>query len=91
MLDTVLDSIQQHWVSTVLTERALGEAPGSPRETESRRNLTGGCKRLLGNDPGSKGADCASDGGHFEVQRKGIESVESEMRRRVSLSRRERK
>ena len=52
---------------TVLTERALREAPGSPRETESRRNLAGGSKRLLGKDPGSKGADGASDGGHFGV------------------------
>lgn len=51
----------------VLTERALREAPGSPRETESRRNLAGGSKRLLGKDPGSEGADGASDGGHFWV------------------------
>lgn len=51
----------------VLTKRALGEAPGSPRETESRRNLAGGGKRLLGKDPGSKWADGAGDGVHFEV------------------------
>lgn len=51
----------------VLTERALGEAHGSPRETESRRGLAGGGKRLLGKGPGSEGADGAGDGGHFEV------------------------
>lgn len=51
----------------VLTEGTLGEAPGSPRETESRRNLAGRGKRLVGKDPGSKGADGTSDGGHFEV------------------------
>lgn len=62
----------QHWGHTVLTERALGEAPGSPRETESRRSPAGGSQRLLGKDPGSEGADGASDGRHFG----GIEGVE---------------
>ena len=66
-LRIVLDSIGQHWGFMVLTKRALGEAPGSPRETESRRDLAGRAKRLVGKDPGSKGADSTSDGGHFEV------------------------
>lgn len=55
----------QHWGHTILTERALGEAPGSPRETESGRSPAGGSQRLLGKDARSEGADGASDGGHF--------------------------
>jgi hypothetical protein len=62
----------QHWGHTTLTERALGEAPGSPRETESRRSPAGGSQRLLGKDARSEGADGASDGRHFG----GIEGIE---------------
>ena len=62
----------QHWGHTILTERALGEAPGSPRETESGRSPAGGSQRFLGKDARSEGADGASDGRHFG----GIEGIE---------------
>lgn len=68
-------SIGQHLGCEVLTKRALGEAPGSPRETESGRSLADRSDRLLGKDPGGEGTDSAGDGGHFEVWTKGIESV----------------
>lgn len=63
------------WGCWVLTERALGEGPGSPRETESGRSLANGSNGLLGKGPRGKGTDSAGDGGHFGVLTGGIKSV----------------
>lgn len=56
-----------------LTQRALREAPGSPREAESRRSAAGRGQRLLGKGLRGKGTDRASNGGHFEEKVKWIE------------------
>jgi len=57
--------LEPFWRVESLTQRALGEAPGSPREAESSRSAPGRGKRLLSNGPGSKGTNGASNGGHF--------------------------
>jgi uncharacterized membrane protein YgcG len=62
----------QYWGHTILTKRALGEAPGSPRETESGRSAAGGSQRLLSKNAGSEGADGTSERRHFG----GIEVIE---------------
>lgn len=66
--------------ATSLTKRALGEAPGSPREAESRRSAAHGGQGLLGKSPGGEGTDGASDSRHFEKQ--GGEEWEKKERRR---------
>lgn len=69
------ESHREQLGSWILTKRALGEALGSPRETESGRSLADGSNWLLSKGPRGKGTDSAGDEGHFGVRKEGNETA----------------